>query len=163
MHLWYSKDWEKYVSLWKHGNLSGLRLRFDKDVDPNVRAFCTHFAKWLRHEFLFPVRLTVYIKNDYRIRAKDGDLVVGTCWKPLKFSCYPYIKLATGDYAELTAERGKEQAMWSILITFVHELTHYYQYLNNLELTPKGEERQASIYVKKILTAYDNYLFENNI
>ena len=160
MHIWYSDEWKKYVHCWTNIGISGLRLRFDKQVDPTVRRFCIKFSKWLRNEFEFPIRLTVYVKKNYRIKAKDGDMVVGTCWKPFEYSDYPYIRLATGDYQELVIERGKEQAMWSILATFVHELTHYYQFVNNIELTPVGEERQASAYVKRILAAYDDYLHE---
>ncbi|MBO5396113.1 MAG: hypothetical protein J6A97_04445 [Clostridia bacterium] len=109
----------------------------------------------MRKEFEFPLRVNVYVKGDYRIKAKDGDMVVGTCWKPADFSAYPYIRLATGDYNELVDERGEDGAMWAILASFSHELTHYYQYINNLQLTLVGEERQAHAYVNRILEAYD--------
>ena len=68
------------------------------------------------------------------------------------------MRIATGDYQELVAERGKKEAMWSILGTLAHELTHYFQYINQLKLTRIGEERQATVYSDYILSDYDEYL-----
>ena len=112
MHIWYLDDWKKHV---KHSNNTlkkGLRMYIEKEVDATVHMFCLDFAKWLRKEFDFPLRVNVYVKHDYRIKAKDGELVVGTCWKPADYNSYPYIRLATGDYQELIEARGEENAMW---------------------------------------------------
>lgn len=162
MHIWYLEDWNKYIKHSDNSIKKGLRMHIEDDVDDAVRIFCLKFAKWLRKEFKFPLRLNVYVKHDYRIRAKDGDMVVGTIWRPEDYNSYPYIRLATGDYCELIEERGKENAMWAILATFAHELTHYYQHINNLQLTMIGEERQANAYTNRILNAYDLYLIENS-
>ena len=62
------------------------------------------------------------------------------------YDFYPYIRIATGDYEELVEEYGDEDAMWATLSVFAHELTHYYQHINNLPLTPIGVERQARAY-----------------
>lgn len=132
----------------------GLRMHFQPGVDAEVRVFLLDFARWLRREFLFPLRLNVYVKKARRIKAMDADLVVGTTWRPASYDQAPYIRLATGDYEELVAERGKENAKWALLHTFAHELTHYYQHINDLRLTPRGEERQATIYAGYILSDY---------
>lgn len=161
MHIWYSDNWKKYITQNDDTAKKGLRMHIEKAVDDSVREVCLLFAGWLRKEFEFPVRLNVYVKSDYRIKAKDGDMVVGTMWRPEDDNSYPYIRLATGDYNELVDERGETQAMWSILATFAHELTHYYQYINHLPLTLRGEERQAAAYTNRILEAYDLYLAEN--
>jgi len=154
-HIWYCNDWEKYIKSDDVMLKKGLRLHINSDVDSAVRLFISDFAKWLRKEFEFPLRVNVYVKASYRIKAKDGDMVVGTCWRPDDYSSYPYIRLATGDYNELVEERGEEGAMWAILASFSHELTHYYQHINNLQLTLVGEERQAQAYANRILDAYD--------
>ena len=73
------------------------------------------------------------------------------------------MRIATGDYQELVAERGKKEAMWSILGTLAHELTHYFQYINQLELTRIGEERQATVYSDYILNDYDEYLSSKKV
>lgn len=62
--------------------------------------------------------------------------------------------MSTGDYPELLEKRGKDNALASILITMFHELSHYYQWLNDLNLTLIGEERQATIYEKKRISDY---------
>ena len=66
----------------------------------------------------------------------------------------PYIRLAAGDYAALTAQRGKDNALASVLSCLAHELTHYYQWINALSLTPVGRERQAARYARYILYEY---------
>ena len=155
MHVWRLKEWKKQIDINRNGLKKGLRLHFDQEVDPNVRQSILDFAKWIRCEYEFPLRVNVYVKSSYRIKAKDGDLVVGTCWQPAGHEQLPYIRLATGDYCDLVAERGKEQAIWAILCSFTHELTHYFQYINGISLTDIGEERQANFYAKNVL--YDYY------
>lgn len=158
LNIYRLKKWENILDMNKVGLRSGLRLHFDKNVNKDVRSFCIAFASWLRTEFEFPLRVNVYIKGEYRIRAKDGDFVVGTCWRPESYDVLPYIRLATGDYEELLIQKGKDQAMWAILHTFAHELTHYYQHINNIQLTQIGEERQASLYANRILLNYADFL-----
>lgn len=158
MHIWYLETWEKYIDLTKENHRSGLRMRFDKGVEIPVREFCKDFAKWLRKEFFFPIRVVVYIKEDYRIRARDGDRVVGTFLWPADYNTEPYAKIATGDYQELIEKKGEEEAMWAILGCIAHELTHYFQYVNGITLTKTGEERQATRYSYYILEDYNDYI-----
>ena len=139
-------------------SMNGLRVRVQNGVDPAVRGACLDFARWLRTEFPFPLRLNVYIKRDYRIRAMDGDMVVGTIWQPDNLSEYPYIRLAAGDYTELVEARGDDEAMWAILRSFAHEIVHYFQHINGVQLTLRGEEIQASRGAEYILEMYDAYL-----
>lgn len=49
---------------------------------------------------------------------------------------------------------GKDSALTAILITIAHELTHYFQWINALHLTPIGQERQATKYARYILDDY---------
>lgn len=149
------------INIHEEGHRIGLRLRCDKNVDPEVRTFCKDFTKWLRKEYFFPVRVPVYIKADYRIKAKDGEMVVGTFFRPYDYHTEPYARIATGDYQELVRKQGKEYAMWAILSSIAHELTHYFQYVNSVILTRIGEERQATMYSRYILSEYDAYLNNN--
>lgn len=158
MHIWYLRNWENLINLTADGYRCGLRMRFDAGVNENVREFCKKFAKWLRKEFFFPIRVSVYIKKDYRIKAKDGEYVVGTFLWPAEYGTEPYVRIATGDYQDLKEKRGEEEAMWAILGSIAHELTHYFQYVNGISLTKIGEERQATTYSDFILSDYDEYL-----
>ena len=40
--LWECKDWSKYID-WECR--SGIRLRFEKGVDPEVKRACTEFVR----------------------------------------------------------------------------------------------------------------------
>ena len=157
MHLWHLCEYRKNDKLCQLP-AAGLRLHIEKGVDPDIRKAFLGFAQWLRKEFFFPVRVNVYIKKAYRIQAKDGELVVGTFWESFAYNAYPYIRLATGDYEELKENRGEKQALLSILHSFAHELSHYYQHINALPQTPRGRERQATYYATKIVEAYQDHI-----
>lgn len=158
MHLWYLENWTEFIDVNADGHRCGLRMRIEEGVDAEVRRFCKSFAKWLRREFFFPIMVRVYVKSDYRIKAKDGEFVIGTFLWPGDYGREPYIRIATGDYYDLKKKRGAEEAMWAILISITHELTHYFQYVNRISLTKIGEERQATMYSEYILSDYDEYL-----
>ena len=51
-------------------------------------------------------------------------------------------------------EYGKENAPASILLSAAHELTHYFQWINGIQLTELGYERQAKRYAELILDEY---------
>ena len=67
--------WEKNIDLDKEGHRTSLRMRFDKDVDSEVRRACKEFAAFLRKEYFFPIRVVVYIKNKPRIMAMDTIMI----------------------------------------------------------------------------------------
>ena len=39
-HIWMIEDWEKNIDFNDENRKTGLRLRFDKDIDPEVRRAC---------------------------------------------------------------------------------------------------------------------------
>ena len=151
---WTMNRWESQIPKDAPEFRSGLRLRFDRDVSPEVRRGCLAFAKWLREYYAFPVRVPVYGKAAERVRAMDAEMVYGTCFCPERLDVEPYIKVATGTYAELCRSDGKDDALAAILYTLAHELTHYFQWLNQLELTPAGAERQANRCAGEIVGMY---------
>ena len=82
----------------------------------------------------------------------DGDMAYGVFWSMEDdYTVEPYIRVAAGDYEELCEKWSKESAVYSILAMMAHELTHYYQWINSLKLTPIGAERQANRYATYIL------------
>lgn len=151
MHIWTIDAWKNHLS---NSCRTGLRLRFEQDVDPEVRRACICFARWLRKEYFFPLRIPIYVKKARRIETKDKDKVCGTFFEPVDYSMEPYIKIASGDYADLERKIGKDNALAAILLTISHELTHYFQWINNLKLTSKGRERQATYYSRYIVEEY---------
>lgn len=154
MHIWTIRKWEKFYDLSNPNHRTGVRLKFDKSIDPEVRRACKEFLLWLRKEYFFPIRVPIYIKASRRIKAMDGDMVVGTFFMPDNRNDEPYIRIATGDYDELVRKWGKKNALASTLFVMAHELTHYFQWINDITLTPIGEERQATNYSNFIVWDY---------
>ena len=153
MHIWTKPDWEKMLP---HDPFrrTGLRFRYGGDVPPEVKRACSQFGIWLRTQYFFPLRVVVYVKGSKTIRTQDGDHVVGSFFEPFSYSDEPYIRIAAGDYDDLVNAWGKDRALASILLTLAHELTHYYQWINNIPLTPIGRERQAGRYAALVINEY---------
>lgn len=152
MDIWKCNNWQKIYE--NYEIRSGLRLKFDKNVDSEVRRACKEFCEWLRLEYKFPMRIPIYVKSSLKIKAMDGEMVYGTFFGPYNILDEPYIKVAVGDYQKLLLNDGKDNALASYLGVIAHELTHYFQWLNQVKLTDIGEERQASRYCDKILEDY---------
>ena len=146
-------NWEETIGSNIHRR-TGIRFRYDQSVDPEVKRAFAKFGRWLRIEYSFPLRVPVYIKGSKTIITKDGDNAVGSFFEPFSYSVEPYIKIATGDYKELRETRGKDNALATLLASLAHELTHYYQWINDIQLTPIGRERQAARYSNYIIDEY---------
>lgn len=132
----------------------GLRLRFDNNVDAEVRRACKEFCNWLRHNYIFPFRIPIYIKSSYYIKSMDGDKVSATFFQPYDKLTESYIRIAAGDYYDMLNKWDKDQALGAILHSIAHELTHYFQWINDISLTDIGYERQASVYAKAVVDEY---------
>lgn len=153
MHIWTITNWKKILKENK-SRRTGIHFRYDKTVDPEVKRACSQFARWLRLEYYFPLRVLVYVKGADTIRTKDGEKVVGSFFEPFSYDDEPYIRIATGDYDGLVQKMGKDNALATILASLAHELTHYYQWINNIQLTDIGRERQATQYSNFIVDEY---------
>ncbi len=153
MNIWNKTDWKVF-----YGNeikRSGLRVRFDSGVDDEVKRACKEFISWLRLQYVFPKRVRLYIKKDRRVKCKySQEIACGVFFRPANRDVEPYIRIATGDYTELVQKYGVDNALATILWSIAHELTHYFQWLNDLDLTFIGEERQATNYANKIIDEY---------
>ena len=153
VQLWQLENWKTILAP-QEPRRTGLRLRFDTAVDPEVRRAYKDFAQWLRQSYFFPLRVPVYIKSARRIQTMDGDLVIGSFFEPFNHNQEPYVRVSTGDYPELLEKMGRDNALASLLHTFAHELSHYFQWINDVSLTDRGREQQATRCAKKLLSAY---------
>ncbi|MBG9810080.1 hypothetical protein ABD68_00100 [Bacillus endophyticus] len=125
-------------------NRTGLRIRSEQGVHPEVRRACLEFEKWLRIEFEFPIRVPVYLKKSDQIKNTfTKELVSATFFAPYDKEQEPYIRIATGDYMELVQELGQDDALASILNSIAHELGHYYQWIDDEELEEESAEDTA--------------------
>lgn len=149
--LWECENWGNFVS---NNCRKGVRLRFDKNVDEEVKRACTEFVYWLKIKYEFPVRIPIYFKASKKIISLEGEEVSATFFGPYNKSVEPYIRISVGDYQELLEERGKDNALAAILHSIAHELSHYYQWLKGYEFDDAKKERQAQYYAREILYDY---------
>ena len=138
----------------RHINRNGLRIRNDAGLHPEVKRACTEFACWLRKEEKFPIRITVYIKNVSHIKALDGEMVSATCFLPFSKSEEPYAKVSAGDFESEMKKIGKDNALAEILHSVAHELTHYFCWINDDDMTDDEEECYAKEYADWLLDSY---------
>src|SRR5438477_630935 len=143
-----------------HYPRSGLRVKCEQGVNPNVRQSCLDFAKWLRLVMEFPIRVVVYIKKDYQIKTIDTkEMVSATFLGPYNKNEEPYIRVATGDFEELVSNRGKENAIFAIINSMAHEIIHYQQWLENIpDLDEEIAETEAELEGTRLV---DEYLGNN--
>lgn len=150
MHLWKLEKWKKCYC---EDNLkSGLYLRFNKGVDPQIKKAAKNFCKWLPKKYYFPLRVTVQIVDSYRVKAEYGELV---CVRFIKLP-EPRIKIASGDFNEIAIDEGSAVALEEVLFSIGYGLTQYFQWINGIHLTEKGMKRQLNIYADKVLSEYTN-------
>ena len=153
MHIWTILKWQNKLPPYETMR-HGLRLCCEQGLDPEVARACKEFAVWLRGEYHFPVRIVIYIKAAKQIKAWDGELVSATILLPYDYQQEPFAKISTGDFTDMAQRIGKDNALAAILRSIAHELTHYFQWINDLSLTERGEERQALAYADYILDEY---------
>lgn len=152
MSIWECDKWEEYLNNVPHR--SGIRLRFEKGVDPEVRRAIIEFIDWLKSIYAFPLRVPIYVKKASRIKSLDGELVYGTFFRPNDYGVEPYIRLSSCDYRQSASGSEKDNELATILCCLAHEFTHYFQYINKAKLTLKGEEIQAGRCASMIIDCY---------
>ena len=153
MYLWKCNNWIKYIGF-SSTRRTGLKLRFQKDVDTEVRRSCIEFCKWLRKNYFFPIMVPIYFKTTEYIVSKTGVKYSAIFFEPFDKQNEPYIRIATGDFYEIKQNFCEDDALATILRSIAHELTHYYQWINDIKLTEEGYEKQARYYANKIIDKY---------
>lgn len=158
MNPWKNKQWHKFYDNCQAAQ-TGLRLHFQQGIDSVLRSVFLDFARWLRINYPFPVRINVYIKNSNSIKAMDGELVSATFFGPDHLLKYPYVKIAAGDHgsiSESSGEFGEFNAICDRISSLAHELTHYFKWINDMDeyMSDRQCERQARYYQKTIVYDY---------
>jgi hypothetical protein len=109
-----------------------------------VRDAVVRFANWLRGWAEFPIRVPVYLYPAETLQTRHGETVTASFFAPFERDVEPYIRVATGDYAERKARRGRDNALAAILCSLAHEVIHYQQWLATGNTHERGVPRQAS-------------------
>ena len=130
----------------------GITFRYEKGIDPNLRRKYLNFTKWLREKYVFPVHLTVYILDQEKVKLRNGTFQYGSFrWYPKR---PPRIKIPSKIEAALLKECSIEEIYEMILSSFVHEISHYFQWVLALEQANAVSERQANYYRFRIIDQY---------
>lgn len=130
----------------------GISFRYDKGIEPELRALYLDYSRWLRKKYVFPVHLTVYVLNQEKVMLRNGAWRYGSFrWYPKRS---PRIKLPSKVEEELLAQFSSAEIYEMILSSLVHEISHYYQWVLALEQTNAVSERQANYYRYRMIQQY---------
>jgi len=116
---------------------TGLRIRGHRG-HPVVRRSLICFARWLRLEYEFPIRVPVYLFPEDHIVTLHGERGSASFFAPFDRSVEPYIRIATGDYLALRKECGRDNALAAFLHSLAHEITHYQQWISTGRTSERG-------------------------
>ena len=66
-HIWMIEDWEKNIDFNDGNRKTGLRLRFDKDIDPEVREHVKSLQLFYEENIFFHYELLYMLKTKLRL------------------------------------------------------------------------------------------------
>ena len=150
----------KSQNLWNRFRLSNshkrtsnkLKLHFEKGIDPALKNQYIKLARWLRKTYYFPVVLNVYIVNTEKVRLGSGKLAYGSFkWFDKR---PPRIIIPSAIEQSLKQKYSNDEINEMILSSFIHELTHYYQWFEKAVQTNAVSERQANYFRYRILDEF---------
>ncbi len=133
---------------------TGLRIRGEHG-HPVVRRAVIRYAVWMRRVFKFPIRVPVYLRPEKVLVTMDGEHASATFFAPWERDVEPYIRIATGDYPDLRRERGRDNALASILCSVSHEVLHYRQWVETGDIWERGVARRAGSLVDQYAGSVD--------
>ena len=133
---------------------TGLRIRGERG-HPVVREALKRFARWLRLEYNFPIRVPVYLNQHHRFLTIEGEKVTASFFAPDDSNTEPYIRIATGDYNELVAESGRNDALASYICSLAHEIIHYQQWITDGCTTEAGVDKEAVAILRRYAESVD--------
>ena len=107
------------------------------------------YAKWLRCHYEFPIRVPVYLSPHEEIVTMHGRKVCASFFAPWDRKEEPYIRMATGDYPAMKKERGRDNALASIINSLSHEVVHYQQWVETGEIWERGVGVKATAMLRR--------------
>jgi hypothetical protein len=114
-----------------------------------VRGAIIRFARWLRSQYDFPMRVPVYLRPEPILVNMYGQECSASFFAPWNRKVEPYIRIATGDYPQCKRRMGRDHALAGYLGSLAHEVIHYQQWLKANRLSEKGVERAARRIVER--------------
>ena len=123
-HLWIERK-ERQKCLAYTARATGIRVRYASKIDALVIDNINALISFLRKRYFFPVRCNLYFTDHERYHSQeDGHAYYGIFRDNEKAypnrSIYPEIFVA--------AKLNQHSTVEAIMLTLLHELTHYYQW-----------------------------------
>lgn len=136
----------------------GISLHFDPGIHKALKRLFLSFAHWLRTNYIFPRHMNVYIQNCETVTLLNGTTAYGSFrWFEFK---NPYIRIPAKiqrKYLDLYTEQENYEM---VLSSFVHEITHYYQWLTYENQKNSASECQANYYRYRIIEKYFKEIYD---
>ena len=123
---------------------------------PEVKDALIRFAKWLRKNYEFPIRVPVYLRPERELTNMHGEKCSASFFAPWDNTVEPYIRIATGDYQDEKLKHGRDNALASFLVSLAHEIIHYQQWLKDNEFHERGVAVKALNIVDKYAFTVDH-------
>ena len=95
------------------------------------------------------MRCPVYLFPTETIITQDGEEVSASFFGPYDRNVEPYIRIATGDYADLEQVDGRDDTLASFIHTLSHEIIHYFQWCDTGNATERGVDRKADTMLRR--------------
>ena len=134
---------------------SGLRIRGARG-HPVVRAALIRYAKWLRANFQFPIRVPAYLSPHPRITTIHGGQCTASFFGPFDRKVEPYIRIATGDYPTLRRKSERDDVLAVYICSLSHEIVHYQQWISTGRAWERGVERKADAMLRQYELTVDH-------
>jgi hypothetical protein len=123
---------------------------------PEVKDALIRFAKWLRNNYEFPIRVPVYLRPECELISMHGEQCSASFFAPWDQKVEPYIRIATGEYEAEKKEFGRDNALAGYLGSLAHEVVHYQQWVKDNNVHDRGVVVKASNMVKRYSYTVDH-------
>jgi hypothetical protein len=133
----------------------GLRIRGGRG-NAVVRRALVRYARWLRTQFEFPIRCPVYLLPGEHVVTMHGQRCSASFFAPWDRTVEPYIRIPTGDYAQLRREGNRDDALAAYLASLSHEVLHYRQWVETGEVWERGVVVRARTLVQRYALGTDH-------
>lgn len=153
--MWIEKNEKKYYI--NSAKASGLRL-FYGDMSEETIKKIKQFVAYVRKRYFFPIRCNIYFSNDfYYISNVDGHKFYGVFYDEEDCKKFTYPKIY------IPSKEGKGNSIMDIFFSFLHELTHYYQwyFYEEKNRTDRSLEIEANKWARYILYEWKNEEISN--
>ena len=146
--IWIDRE---FLQTYKQDNVKcGLRIVCDDKINNSSVLRIKNFLMWIRKKFYFPIKCTVFLKDQAKFRSNNGKgFCQGIFFTPeelQKGAKYPCIYTAANTDLRY------------LKFTILHELTHYFQwyFLQDETRTDKSLEIEANGYAYWLLNEYES-------